>query len=1066
MSNKSSTSPAPSLAAAPVVASRELNASALQMWLAEAVAGAHGAYNIPVAWQVVGPLDVEALRMALTQLTQRHEALSSVVLEDAGTVRRLRRPELSLQWQSLDMRGLGQAALDEAIRAASQQRFMLASELPLRALLLRESEDAHRLLVVVHHVAGDGGSMAVIARELQALYEARVGNKLLRLPDEDPEALERVARRDALSEDAARTYWHALLPASCPELPLPLDRASTSGPGRRGDSVPFASPSGLAQAVDALRARRGATPFGVLAAALAGWLSRITGAQDLCIAYPVARRRDPGLADLVGCLMNTVVLRVQLTPADNFLTLLNRVQASLQEARPHQGLPFNEIVASGTVRVLLNLNPNDTPPLALHGLAVERLPRVSTGAPFDLAWICAGTEGEIRGRLEFNEDRFERSTAARLARQFLEFLDLAVQAPEQPLSRLPLVSDEERAALLAQGTGEALQEGGEAVVDVYGQLVAAAKREPQALALWCEGRGLSHGALHVRAGALAQRLRELGLGSQDRVALCLPRSLAHAVAVVGALRAGVAFVPLDVQAPEARLQLQLQEVRASLVLSTPALQGRVPAQVRCLCLQEDGRLQEVPEEAPAEGAQAWEALGPAPQVHPRQLAYVLFTSGSTGRPKGVAVDVGALGSHLAACVKRYELQAQDRVLQFAASTFDTAIEQLLAPLCAGASVYLRGEAAWSPDEMMEFVKAQGLTVVDMPTAYWHLLSGEAKLAQARSLRLVVAGGEAALAARSRQAPAGVRSLNAYGPTEATVTCCMGPLAGAAAGAGPWVPIGKPLPGTQVYVLDAALNLVPQGVAGQLYVAGERVARGYLGQPGLTARQFVPDPYGEPGRRMYATGDVVRWLEGGTLEYLGRADQQLKIRGVRIEPGEIEQALSAVAGVRQSVVVAQEEADGERSLAAYVVGEAGLTGQGLREQLQGRLPQALLPTHWSFLESLPLTPHGKVDRKRLPAITVVAAPVADGAGRASGAEGPANDTATQLLALVRRLAGHEGIGLDDALADHGFHSLKLVRLSSDCAKAFGVAPGLRQLFRAGTVRRIAAHLDAAILETQA
>ncbi|MFG6459708.1 amino acid adenylation domain-containing protein [Roseateles sp. BYS96W] len=1029
------------------------------LWFLGQISGdVSAAYNVvlPLAGEVLPPAD--RLAAALARLISRHPLLGARVVLDRH------QPCFDTRAVTMAVEEVQGELLDVAAREAVRPLDMKAGPL-LRVLRVQGLDGrGEGLVLTVSHLVFDGPSADLLLEEL----EAALAKPQAETPSVSPydHAAAVAAERAHVGSEASkrRLAAQAIRLATLPALALPAAAVTQDLHVYPAAHVAARWPVTFVQRVEAAANRHDATPAALYLAAFQVALWQFTGQGDLGFSIPVSRRDDEASQVGISYLTNLGVLRGQLDPEMTLAALCTQVADAMFDLLDDRHLPFPSLMQAmkaakvdpAVLRRLIGFNYQAT---ARRALKVDGGELVLTpmAAPHAKDRLQMGVERDEAGvlvTLEYDRAAFDAGLMQSLMRQFRRVLAVLLDKPEQPLSRLPLVSDEERAALLAQGTGEALQEGGEAVVDVYGQLVAAAKREPQALALWCEGRGLSHGALHVRAGALAQRLRELGLGSQDRVALCLPRSLAHAVAVVGALRAGVAFVPLDVQAPEARLQLQLQEVRASLVLSTPALQGRVPAQVRCLCLQEDGRLQEVPEEAPAEGAQAWEALGPAPQVHPRQLAYVLFTSGSTGRPKGVAVDVGALGSHLAACVKRYELQAQDRVLQFAASTFDTAIEQLLAPLCAGASVYLRGEAAWSPDEMMEFVKAQGLTVVDMPTAYWHLLSGEAKLAQARSLRLVVAGGEAALAARSRQAPAGVRSLNAYGPTEATVTCCMGPLAGAAAGAGPWVPIGKPLPGTQVYVLDAALNLVPQGVAGQLYVAGERVARGYLGQPGLTARQFVPDPYGEPGRRMYATGDVVRWLEGGTLEYLGRADQQLKIRGVRIEPGEIEQALSAVAGVRQSVVVAQEEADGERSLAAYVVGEAGLTGQGLREQLQGRLPQALLPTHWSFLESLPLTPHGKVDRKRLPAITVVAAPVADGAGPSTATE----QLVADIWADVLRLSV-PGLSCDANFYVLGGHSLLATQIVARLSERLGRPVPLRLLLEQPTVRRFAAALDA-------
>jgi amino acid adenylation domain-containing protein len=578
---------------------------------------------------------------------------------------------------------------------------------------------------------------------------------------------------------------------------------------------------------------------------------------------------------------------------------------------------------------------------------------------------------------------------------------------------------------------------------------ARARSAPAAVAARCAGRSLSYAALDARANRLARRLAEAGVGPEKAVAVFVERGFDALVALLGILKTGGVYVPLDTQAPRERLAFVIADVAAAVVVTQGALAHRLPAHTARTLSVDD----EDDDAAPA-------AAGPAPPcVTPSaaDAAYCIYTSGSTGRPKGVVVSAGALASHLRGSIAAYGLGPSDRALQFAATSVDAALEQMLAPLCAGASLLLRGEATWSLAELAHAIAAEGVTVADIPTAYWHAFAAEGHAAlRATPLRLVIIGGEAALRALRPAPPWPWRVVNAYGPTEATITACLGELvAGDAPLRGPCETIGRPVAGARVHILDEYLTPVPPGVAGELCIGGAHLARGYLGRPELDAEKFVADPFGAPGSRLYRSGDLARWLPDGRIEFLGRIDAQVKVRGFRVEPGEVEGALVACAGVREAVVVAQEDAAGDRRLVAHIVPAPGAAPSiaALEEALRERLPPSLIPTGWSLLDALPRTPGGKIDRRALsaagPALTAMRTPTTVDAGPVLAA----------VLAIAAELMPDQAIATDADLIRVGMHSVLILRFVAQCQQRLGVSLKVREVYRLATPAAIAQRVEA-------
>ncbi|MEA2692845.1 MAG: hypothetical protein QOJ16_2232, partial [Acidobacteriota bacterium] len=1033
-----------------------------RLWFLDRLEPGNPAYNLPGAVRLRGSgrLDPAALAAALCEVVRRHEPLRTTYPETAGHPEPRIAPGLELALPLIDLSRLPALEREPEWRRLAGEEARLPFDLALgplirTALVLLSPETSgseHLLILNLHHIAADGWSMGVLVREITTLYEAFSAGRPSPLP---PLALRyseyALWQREQLAGGglaADLAYWREALAGAPAGLDLPADQPRPAIRGTRGGSRPLLLPAELAAALPKLARSQGVTLFMTLLAGFGALLARLSGQEDLVVGTPIANRNRLESEPLVGLLVNTLALRLDLSGDPSFGDILGRARETTFGAYAHEDLPFEKLVEelapvrdSGRTpffQVMLSLQNAPLPSLTLPGLTVEPVELASGAAKFDLTLDLVETGGGIAGALEYSADLFTAATVDRLAAHLLELLAGATAAPECRLWDLLLLSGAERAELLAAGdrTADGARSGGL----LHEAFFEQARHRPEAVAVEWEGGRLSYGELAARVVRLAERLRRQGVGPEVPVGVLAERGVETLVAMLGTWRAGGVFLPLDPAWPETRLDLVLADCRPALVLNAEAdFEG--------LAGGDNERLSR------PEGAQ------------PGNLAYVIYTSGSTGRPKGVGVPHGAAVAHFQIMQEDLGLTPGDRVLQFAFWTFDASLDQVLPALGSGATLVLRGREPWSPGEVLARIAERGITVANPTPAYWvqwmgDFAAGRETLA-GLPLRRVLVGAEAMprapLGAWRASPLAGVRLVNAYGPTEAIVTATCYAVADdpRADTASPTLPIGRPLPGRSAHVLDRGGNLAPLGVPGELCLGG-RLARGYLGRPDLTAERFVPDPFAaEAGTRLYRTGDLVRLLPAGVLEFLGRVDHQVKVRGFRIELGEIEAVLAGHPRVREAVVAARED-DLGRQLVAYVVPQGSeLADRAVpvfRAYLEAKLPVYMVPGAFVFLPSLPRTTSGKVDRGLLPAPE-------RGSGRL-GYTAPRDPLEELLAGIWAGVLGVERIGVDDNFFELGGHSLLATQIVARVRQVCGVELPLRQFFEQPTVAALAARIAAA------
>ncbi|MET9414604.1 amino acid adenylation domain-containing protein [Streptomyces klenkii] len=903
-----------------------------RLWFLHKLEGPGATYNMPVAVRLSGDLDTGALEAALRDVIGRHESLRTVFPETAGVPRQLVLDPAEA-WPGLTAEPVPEDGLAERIATAARHGFDLSCEPPVRATLLRVSEREHVLLFVLHHVAGDGWSLGPLTRDLSDAYRARHaghGPRWAELPvqyadytlwqrellgaEDDPDSV--------MSRQVA--YWREELAGAPEELALPYDRPRPAVASHRGDYVPFAMGPELHEGLHRVAREHGATPSMVLQAGLAALLSRLGAGEDVPVGFGVAGRLDEALDGLVGFFVNSLVLRADLSGDPTFAELLGRVRRSALAAYAHQDVPFEHLVETlAPVRsaarhplfqVALVLQNNRRAELELPGLRT-RMEWAGTGTSrldlffsLDEREAADGRPGGLDGVVEYATELFDRATVEGLVGSLLRVLEQAVADPGTPVERLDPLSARDRHDVLDGWNDTAVELPGPATLSGLFEDLAA--RTPSAVAVDHAGEETTYAELDARAGRLARRLTAAGVGSGDLVALALPRSAELIVALLGVLKAGAAYLPLDPGYPDARIRFMLDDAAPKLLLTDGPTAKALPATGVEQWLLDDPATAAAPD-------------APVRPPRPDDPAYVIYTSGSTGRPKGVVVPHKGLPSLAAAMAADLAVDATSRVLQLASPSFDASVWDLLMALAGGGTLVLPGtDGAPSGEALAGTLAEHRITHLSItPTALEAVPPGTESTLGA--LRTVVTGGEICPASLVERWAPGRLMVNVYGPTEATVCTTMSDaLSAGTAGAGP-VPIGRPITNARVYVLDAGLRPVPPGVAGDLYLAGPvLLAHGYLNRPGLTAGRFVACPFGAPGERMYRTGDVVAWTPGGQLVFRGRADEQVKIRGHRVELGEIEARLLEHPSVDRAAVVAREETPGDVRLVAYVVPASG------------------------------------------------------------------------------------------------------------------------------------------------
>ncbi|HYH44949.1 MAG TPA: amino acid adenylation domain-containing protein, partial [Thermoanaerobaculia bacterium] len=942
---------------------------------------------------------------------------------------------------------------DRQIAREARRPFDLVRGPVARAALLRLDDQEHLLVFSCHHAAFDGWSVSVLRRELGTLYGAFRAGRPSPLPELAVQYADlAVWQRYRLSEEAMEAqlvYWRQRLAGAPAALDLPADRLRPPVQSFRGAMLPLAFPAELAAGLRSLARSEGSTLFMTALAAFYALLGRFSGQTDLVVGSPVANRREAGSEGLLGFFVNTLALRADLAGDPPFRALAAQVRESALAAYAHQELPFERLVEelqpardlsrSPLFQVMFSLDPLQDGELA-PGLDCELL-RIDTGtSKFDLSLFVNGQGESLTALLEHSTDLFDAPTVARLGRSFLALLSsLVAEGTGRPVSRLPLL-----------GAGESWQIRGEwhepgppapaapLAACLHDLVAAQAARTPEATALVAGRERLTYRDLDLRAGELARRLAALGVGPEVRVGVCLSRSPSLVVALLGILKSGGAYVPLDPNYPRERLGFMLEDADAAVLITETALASRLPtSRARVLVL--DGEPDRREEEA-----EPILAL-------PGNLAYLIYTSGSTGRPKAVAIEHRSAVAFIHWAHEVFTPAELASVLASTSISFDLSVFELFVPLACGGQVVLADNVL----ELPELPAAGEVTLINsVPSAVSALL--ELVQALPDRVRTVNLAGEPLKGslAQALYAIGAERVRNLYGPSEDTTYSTFETVV---RGNRREPAIGRPIAGTWARLLDRHLELVPVGVPGEIYLGGAGLARGYLGRPELTAERFVPDPL-EPGARLYRTGDLGRLLPDGRIEYMGRLDNQVKVRGFRIELGEIETALEAHPQVREAVVVARGEAGGDRFLAAYVVpaGQPAPAPGELCEHLRVRLAEFMVPSSFTFLDAMPLTPNGKVDRKALPVPE-------------SGTEEPPT-SATSLGAaapFVELLAGiwaevlrrDELPGPHDNFFELGGHSLLATRVVSRIRAALGIEVPLRTLFAAPTVSALAAAISA-------
>ncbi|MFD4790915.1 amino acid adenylation domain-containing protein, partial [Streptomyces sp. NPDC058459] len=1026
-----------------------------RLWFVDQLQPGRPDYNIPVAVRLEGALDTAALLDALRAVVTRHEVLRSRLVEGAdGPVQLVEPAEVfaplhtdlgALPAEEARSRALGLAHADAAAP------FDLTRAPLLRARLVRVGAEEHLLVLVLHHTVADGWSMPVLWRELSEGYAAlRSGRRPEQpaLPVQYGDYAHWQQRR--LAEGAADrgiAHWLERL-ADLPALELPTDRPRPHTRSGAGGTLTFELGPELAGRLGALARDRGATLFMVLLAGFQALLVRWTGQHDLAVGSPVAGRDRTELEPLIGFFVNTLVLRTDLSGDPTFAEAVSRVRETALAAFEHRDVPFDRLVEelrperdlsrNPLFDVLFQLHPEQLDTLPLEGLRTASLDTANGTAKFDLSLALTEHPAGLTGTLSYASDLFDHATMERFAGHYTRLLRSATTGPDVPLSRLEVLSAAERAALLGADTpGERVLPGRAGTL--HALVEEQTRRRPDAVAVTCAGRSLTYGELDAAANRLARRLRQLGVGAGSTAAVMTGRATRTVVAVLAVLKAGAAYVPVDPGQPAERVRTVLADSAARVALADGSSAG-TDGLFDGVTLLDLDREQPLIDTLPS--------TPPPAEAGPDDLAYLLYTSGSTGRPKGVAVPHAAITGYLAALTGTFRLGEEDTVLARTALTFDPSVRDLFAPLTTGGRVVLAtGEEADDPDALACLLHTERITAVLSVVPSMLALVVAASPGPSADLRLVLTTGEAltaplADAARTLGRRDRLRLVNQYGPTECTNTTTYHVVSDEDVARGR-VPIGRPLPGARVRVLGPRMELLPAGAVGELYIAGRGVARGYLGDPRRTASAYLADPYGPPGSRMYRTGDLARLRADGVLEFHGRRDNQVKVRGHRVELGEVEAAVQRHPAVARTAVVAHGTG-ADRALVAYVEwGAQGAPHGGPAEVLdtvRSVLPAALVPSSVMVLDSLPLTPNGKTDRKALPA----PAPAGGGAGRPHLA--PRTALERTVVQVWEEILGDGPIGLRDHFFERGGHSLRATRVVSRLRRLLGLDVPMRSLFR--------------------
>jgi aspartate racemase len=1025
-----------------------------RLWFLAQLEPDNPSYNVPQILRLKGELNVNTLEQTFNAIIARHESLRTTFKEIDGQPVQIVSSTCKIKLGFADLKGLAESERENEARRLAiievQRPFDLSRDYPLRALLVRINDDDHWLVVTMHHIVSDGWSMGILTSEISNIYGALATNQdieLSELPVQYSDFAEwqrEWLQGEVLEEQLG--YWLNSLAGAPAMLKLPTDHPRPAYQSFRGASLSLKLSQKLSQSLSEFSQREGVTLFMTTLAAFQTLLFRYTGQEDIVVGTPIAGRNRVEIESLIGFFVNTLALRTNVSGNPTFRQLLRHVKEVALGAYAHQDLPFEKLVEelnperdlshSPIFQVMFGMQNAPRSTAGLNGLMITRVPLPSVTAKFDLTLFLSETATGLNCWLEYNTDLFEETTISRILRHFEQLLEAIVADPDRRILQLPLLTPAERSQLLTKGNAARSDFPKECIHNVFERQV---EQTPNAVAVVSEFGQLTYVELDRRANQLAHHLQEFGIGPGDVVGLCVERSPEMLVSLLGILKAGGVYLPLDPSYPDERLSFMLEDGKAKVLLTQQHLEDKLPPHIaKTVFIDRD-----------------WEAIARKSEdsfetaATTENLAYVMYTSGSTGNPKAVGITHQSV-LRLVKQTNYARLGADEVFMQFAPLSFDASTFEIWGSLLNGGQLVVMPPGLVSLAQLGEAIKHYGVTTLWLTAGLFQQMV-ETELESLRGVRQLLAGGDALSIPHVEQVARELRDcqlINGYGPTEnTTFTCCYRVQHGERfAGS---VPIGFPISNTQVYILDDELEPVPIGVVGELYTGGAGLAIGYLNDAALTAQRFVPNPFSdEPGSRLYRTGDYARYRADGSIEFMGRVDHQVKLRGHRIELTEIEGVLKQHAAVQDAVVVMRRSEQGNKSLTAYIVADSDLPESNLTGELKGLLKQTLpdymVPAYFLFLEQFPLTPSGKIDRRALP-VPPETRPDLEEAHIA-----PRNDLERRLANIWERVLSVQSVGVRDNFFDLGGHSLLAVRLVWEIEKELGQRLPLVSFFQGATI----------------
>jgi len=1038
-----------------------------RLWFLDQLEPGSPLYNNPAAVMLKGELNISAMEKALNEIVQRHEVLRTTFTTEDDQPTQVINAEMPIKLERIDLRHLPESERQsEAMglaKAEAQKPFNLSTDPLFRVTLVQFADQEYLMILVMHHIVSDGWSLSIFIQEIAILYKVHVSGHGSPLPDlavqyADFAHWQRQWMQGKVLEDQL-SYWQEQLKGVPPVLNLPLDRPRPNYQTTNGTTYFFDFPNHLQEAIHTLAKQEDVTLYMISLAAFAALLSRYSNQDDFCVGTPIAGRNRRETESLIGFFVNTLVMRTDLSGNPTVLELLKRVKEVALGAYGHQDIPFETLVEKLQPERDMSISPffqvmfvhldTTSQSIKLPDITIEPWQIDSGTAKFDLAFVIEESEQKLAGQIVYNTDLFNSSTIELMAKHFQVLLESFVKDVNQHISEFSVLTGQEQ-SLLIEKWNKSSKDFHKPQDRCINQLFEAqAEKTPDGVALVYEQEKLSYQELNARANQLAHHLVNCGVTPEVMVGICLDSPMDMITSLLAIFKAGGAYLPLDPTYPKERLAYMIEDSALPVIITEERMLEFLPENQNLkICLSRD-----------RDTISQLSAANPINGAIIENLAYVIYTSGSTGKPKGVLVSHGAIADHCLNMKEYYELKMTDHVLQFASMNFDASLEQILPTLISGATLVLRGNEIWSPEDFLKKIKDHGLTVVNPPTAYWNQLlheSDESALKiENEHLRLFIVGGDTMstenLQIWEKSSFNTTKLINAYGPTEAIITSTTFEVPDNydSQALSHSIPIGRPTSLRFIYVVDQHCNPVPIGVPGELYIGGDCLARGYLNRSDLTAEKFIPDPFSKKmGSRLYRTGDLCRFLPEGNIEFLGRIDQQVKVRGYRIELGEIESIINKHPKIKESVVDARIFERADKRLVAYIVADPDFNSVELRNYLQELMPDYMIPSVFVTLDELPRTPIGKINRRELPEPDQLRPDVF------TQFVAPRTPTEEKLSKIVMDTLKIDKVGVHDNFFDLGGHSMLATQVVSRIRNVFHVDISLRSLFEKPTIEGIA------------